>query len=142
MNADTIEKIKSEYYKLFPKNLITCYKSPFGGYILNCFIVGNKDESINGIIENDLINVRFSITDYDNPAWILEFHNASYKTKPTKENYVYGRGKIATRKTTGEEKIIEYLKKFFKKLYDTLKAEVELNNIPDKHAEILKQKIC
>lgn len=136
------EEIQKEIEKIFPN----CYvKATWGGNLYSSisvkFMLGkDKSEWSNGIFNNDIANIRFTIDlkggreiprdgNIDNQILQMEASSSSFTVNPPEGSYlVYGRVKIPFRKPTGDaQKIIDYTKKYFttaKKLFQDYQEEM------------------
>lgn len=149
--------IKEAYGKYFPESLcnVSYNDNLYSNIYIKCYIGKDKEEFANGIIQNDMLGISFSIdsngkqlpkgliADSEIPEILsLENKSKSFLTKAENQYMCYGRKDISFRKTKGEgEKIIKTLDKFFKKLHDELVAELEADNIHENHKELLTKKL-
>lgn len=161
MNKQTTIKeflnlVENTYNKHFPNSICqaTLYKGLGTSISINCYLAGNKEELINGYVQNDMFSIRFWMHENENNLQNatletilndnlkIECDAKSYTIKPDNDYMCYGRKKLSYRKTTGDyTKILKSLDKFFSKLKDELKKDLEDNKIHDNFKELLVNKI-
>ena len=128
-----LDEIKKEYLRLFPNGAINVgfrqiVGSPF--FYCNCYLIGDKKDWINGILDNDPLNLKFigffDNEDYtyrptQNEVFTLEARQNSFYVKSTKPYLVYDRVKIPFRKKKGDiVKHISNLSKVFEKAHSLI----------------------
>ncbi len=138
-----IDQIKEDFYNTFPNGSINVgfrqiIGSPF--FYCNCYLIGQKKDWINGILDNDPLNLKlmgffdnedFNFRPEKTEVFSLEARQNIFYIKSTNKNLVYDRVKIPYRKTKGD------IKKHIKTLGKTfLKAKKLIlenqNNFADK----------
>jgi len=151
------QEIQQSYNKYFPHSrcFIELSKGFHYNIYLRCFLANNVEELASGYWNNDMFDIRFFITppkgqfekdftvNSDLPEdLIIEFHSNSYVIKPPTNYLVYGRHKVFFRKTKGDsKKIIKTLEKFFLNLSNSLKDDLEKNNIHKNFINLVEEKI-
>ena len=138
-------KLELAYKEVFKNSKIAITKNSFSGdnvLWVQLYLAQNKQEEINGYFENDMFDIIFKITKTAENNYTIEKLDSSYVIKPTSEYMVYGRRRLAFRKTQGnEEKIITTFKKYVGNLHNALVEDLEQGNIHENHITLLKQKI-
>ena len=149
------EKTQESYGKYFTNS--TCIVKPMkiiGEFItINIYLANNSNELFNGYKENDMIKMSFTLnhdsfknltdeTELPVNMVLTNDNNNSFLTKPAVEWACYGNKKVNFRKTIGDgEKIIKTLDKFFKRLHDSIKEELEKDNIHDNFKKLVEEKL-
>ena len=149
------EKTQESYGKYFTNS--TCIVKPMkiiGEFItINIYLANNSNELFNGYKENDMIKTSFTLnhdsfknltdeTELPVDMVLTNDNNNSFLTKPAVEWACYGNKKVNFRKTIGDgEKIIKALDKFFKRLHDSIKEELEKDNIHDNFKKLVEEKL-
>ena len=142
-----MQEVEKTYKNHFPKSLIRVkYSSFYPSIDVTPVLAGNRDEVTNGIWQNDILSVSFTIDnngkefnkevfDGDLPDEItISADQKSYAIKPDSVYLAYGHRKLSFRKTQGNpEKILSALDKFFASLKKSLSEDLESGNIADKN---------
>jgi len=126
--TNELKAIEQAFYKTFPNGAINLgfrqiIGSPF--FYCNCYMIGNKKDWINGILDNDPLSLKlmgffdnenYSFRPQQNELFSLEARQNSFYIKSTNKNLVYDRVKIPYRKTKGDiKKHVKTLEKTFLK---------------------------
>ena len=135
---DFINEVEAEYKKLFPKSRIVTSNASLssGGTIFfSCYLVGDRSEALNNIIENDMLKVCFMVHLYgystDNttaPLSEIECNVTSkwIAVKPPNTHFAYGSHTVGVRKFKANPqnavkkfaKYLERIKEDVTKLYN------------------------
>lgn len=149
-----IEKTYKKYFKDSRIN-VDFSTNLYSSIMITCYIAKDGSDVYNGILENDILSIRFSIdtehgafnkditedSEIPNNLVLVNDHNM-YLIKPQYKHYAYGSRKISFRKTRGDHtKIIKTLDRFFKKLHISLVDDLEQGYIPNNYIELLKTKL-
>ena len=152
-------QLEKSYAKYFTNSKIKIQNNCLGeGFNISCYLINNIDEAINRIIQNDMFDISFEITtptdnsNYFKPKittladlpqeLVLNVWHKTYTIKPVNKYCVYGRASLPFRKQSGTpEKLLEVLDKYFAKLHNTLKIELENDNIHENFVQLLKSKL-
>lgn len=153
-----INEIQGTYYKYFKDSKIQVdfTSNLYNSIYIKCLLARDKTEVAHGIIDNDMLHIKFSI-DHNGKAFdkditinsIVDFNDLnlncwdkSYLIKPNDRFLAYSSRKLTFRKTKGDtKKVISTLDKFFKKLKDQLISDYNENMIHKSHIEIVKKKL-
>jgi hypothetical protein len=92
------------------------------------YLASSKDEMVNGISQNDPLQVLFEIN-YTNGT--MEFANSALMTNPPDKYLAFGRVKLPLRKTNFKDKkdLLKKLETNFKKVMDELKKQYDTGNM-------------
>lgn len=153
---DFLQEIEKTYGKYFTNSkCVVEFGSLYKSIYVRCYLVNNKNESINNIVQNDMFSISFSIKTENGEFskdinleslvpenLVIEVTDNSYTIKPELQYMAYGRRKLNYRKTKGDStKLLKTFDKYFKKLSEELKKDIEENNIHDNHIQLLKEKL-
>lgn len=126
LNTEQKQAITELWQKHFNGSMVSitpsCFTNESEGWNWCAFyIAGSKDEVFNGIIQNDMIHVSFTIT-LKNGIYTLENKANSYLIAPQVNKYMaYESIRIPFRKTKGDfNKVYAALERFIIKLSDSL----------------------
>ena len=151
------EAVKEKWNKHFPNSLCICNfeNSLYHSISIKCLIAGDKSEFANGIMQNDMLHVSFSIDtdkgEFDKeitansellPNLVLTCWHRNYLTVPTDKFLCYSSKQLPFRKTKGDaEKILFTLDKFFAMVHNELQQDLIAGNIHKNHIELLTKKL-
>lgn len=154
---DFLENIQKSYGKYFTDSrcVVGLNKSLYRSISVRCLLSNNNSEVASGIWQNDMFSVAFMIDiegkEFDKDITLdseipknleLKVLDNSYLIKPQDKYLCYSSRKLRYRKTKGDAtKILSTLDKYFKKLNEELKKDIDNKEIHDKHIELLKSKI-
>jgi len=155
---ELIQQIENTYSKHFPasKCFVNYTTNLYHSIFITCNIAANKTEVSNGIWENDILKVRFSI-DTDKGQFEkgltlesevpenlrLEVNDKRYFIKPESKHMAYDCKTLSFRKTKGNaKKIVATLDKYFAKLKSELKSDLLAGNITDNYVNLLTEKLA
>ena len=128
------ELIKQTYQKYFNESLINYWETEEDANYMwfKVYLGSGKNEWFNTYDVNDCFHIRFELRKGYN-GYELIADEKSYFIKPIYHTYLaYDRREISFRKTQGDfNKIIQSLDKFFKKLHDQFKEDLDNNIITD-----------
>ena len=149
-----LKEIEVTYNNYFPASKIFLNVSNrYRNYdiYISCFLANNQSELSGKYWENDMFNIRFTIDTGTNETLTdasqipdnlkLECYSKSYHIKPV--GYMaFGSRRLTHRKTQGDaKKILKSLDRFFEKLYNSIKTDIEANLIHDSYKSLVSQKI-
>lgn len=154
---DFITEVENSYLKYFTnsKIIVKLDTRLYKNIYVKCLLSNNINECSSRIIENDMMSISFMIdqegrelnkdinTESVLPTNLqIKVLDNSYLIKPENQYLCYSRRKLNYRKTKGDaKKIINTLDKYFNKLHEELKKDIENNNIHDNHIDLLKSKL-
>jgi len=147
-------KVKESFLKYFPNGFIGSHSYSLGdkGIYFKAGLIGDVKDCFHGYRENDPLQITFGI--YDNiknnseteidGKLIVEFQAAVFYTKPDEGSYLaMQRNKVPSRKINNvPEKVLVTLDKYFKEARDSMKVQMDNNNIygqeriPEKYLEL------
>jgi hypothetical protein len=139
--------LSSEYEKYFPKSKVNIsWGFDKRSIFVKLYIAQNKDETINHIMDNDMLNILFSIEQTNNESaendYILENHHKSYHITPDSQYMAYSSRKLSFRKSTGDMmKTVESFGRFLASLKKSLQEDLTNGRIHNNHIELLRQKL-
>lgn len=156
--SELIKAIETTYGKYFPDSKIDVILSSslYRVIYVKCYLAGNNSEVSNGIWDNDILNVLFTILG-ENSAQLpkginqdtelsvisLENEHKDYLTKPESKFFVYGKRGLSFRKVQGiPEKIVKSLDVFFARMKESLQNDLNNNNIHDNHVKTVNSKLA
>lgn len=154
------EEAKQVYAKYFDGSrlIVESTHGIFRNIVVSCYLVKDQSEAINGISQNDMFSIRFSITNNGNEfdreeykkgeemeltdTLTLESWAKEYTTKPVGPYCVYGSQDVVFRKTTGNaQHILKTLDKFFQRLNTQLHFDIQTGMIHKNHIELLTRRL-
>ena len=139
------KKLESVYKKYFKDSTITFKSGILGNFntiFIDCYLVENETELINGYKENDMFHISFELKDNGNDYTLINLSKC-YFIKPLIDYLAYSRVEIPFRKVNGnEQKIINSFEKFVVRLKEQLQADLQADLIHDNFIELLKKKIA
>jgi hypothetical protein len=105
----TNESILNAWKEIFPSSMMLCSKACLGdSYFFKGKLAANKQESANGILENDPLNYMFSIEE----DGTYKEHICSIYVKPTKNLYLVYESENLRRKTIKNPTVDKIKKRF------------------------------
>jgi hypothetical protein len=159
------EEVKKIYAKYFDGSLITINYDKFSIYknvTIHAYLVKDRSEAINGIAQNDLFTIIFSLTKSGSTTdqkefnkndliddelilsndLMLEKYSSYYTIKPQNKYLCYSSKSVAFRKSTGNaQKILETLNSYFQRLSQQLHDDIKNDLIHDNHIELLRKRL-
>lgn len=153
------ETIKGEYAKRFPDSLCVCQYSEkmiYRSITIRCFLAKNKEESLSGYLENDMLDLRFcvelegekefaqgTVLESDVPENIqLKAWESRFTTIPTSQYMCYSSERIPFRMSKGNaEKIVATFAKHCDKTKDALKAAYGAGKIHKNYIDLFERKV-
>lgn len=155
--GEFLNEIEGTYNKYFTdsKCIAKLNTSLYNSISVKCLLANNKSECINGYFENDMFSISFLIDvdgkELDKSISLdsvlpknlqIQVLDNSYLIKPNDKYLCYSRRKLSYRKTKGDgEKLLKTFDKWFKKLSDELKNDINNSNIHDNHINLLTSKL-
>ena len=149
-------ELEKDYLELFPDSqiIITNETNIYRCITITCLLSKSADECAHNIRQNDMLNMRFSVTqargeqlpkNYDTLEGLelqIESWNNSYKIKPDNKYHVFSSKKVKFRKSKGNaQKIIKDVQKLFTRLQESLIVDYESDNIHESYKELVFNKV-
>lgn len=147
------DRAKEIYDKYFSNSMCNArlYKGLGKAITIDCYLAGSIDEFPNKISHNDMFNISFWIHDIPKDAELdselpevitLTSDRHNYAIAPTNK-YLYAESRnVVFRKTIGSpEKCLQAFERFVKKLYDSVKTDLENGTAHPNYIELLNTKI-
>lgn len=154
---ELLQGIEKSYRKYFTdsKCIVQLDTKLYNSIFIKCLMANNKNEVHGGYFENDMLHISFMIDaegkELDKTITIdsvlpenlqIKVLDNSYLIKPENNYLCYSSRKLSYRKTKGNaDKLLKTFDKWFKKLSEELKKDIESNNIHDDHINLLNSKI-
>ena len=147
------DKAKDIYSKYFPNSMCNArlYKGLGRAITIDLYLAGSVDEFPNKISHNDMFNISFWIHDLPRDAELdsempevitLTSNRHNYAIAP-ENKYLYADSRsVAFRKTVGSpEKCLQAFERFVKKLYDSVKTDLENGTTHPNFIDMLNSKL-
>lgn len=147
------DRVKDIYAKYFPNSMCNArlYKGLGRAITIDCYLARSVDEFPNKISHNDMFNISFWIHDIPKNTELdsempevvtLTSDRHSYAIAP-ESKYLYADSRnVVFRKTIGSpEKCLQAFERFVKKLYDSVKSDLENGTAHPNFVDILDKKL-
>ena len=135
--------IVSKYADVFPHSKISCsYGMDKKSIFVKLYMAQNKDESINRILDNDMLMIVFHVELSADGQYTIENNYKHYTINPTNQYCVYGSKGLKFRKVSGDfEKTVNVFEKFFSYLKNELTTSLNSGEIHKNHESLLRSKL-
>ena len=151
MTREIFEKmIEESYRKYFKKSMIKFQVYKCIGetdLMIYPYLATKKEDLSYGYYENDMMHISISVSLKKEDAEIgenvlVEFLHKSYATKPEERWMAFGRRKVTARKfVSTPEKAVVNIDKFFSRLHQEVKKDLENNNIHESYLQLVKDNL-
>lgn len=147
-----LEEVRKSYENQFPKSHITAqFSSGYGGSIyIKAYLAEDKNECINNYWENDMFNIRFTISSKERlftvdsrlpNQLVLVGDSTTFTIEAQGHRLAYSSKKVNFKKICGDgEEIIKSLDKFFSQLRVEFDNALKSGLIDKNHYDLAKNK--
>jgi hypothetical protein len=125
MHSSIIEKIREKHRQAFPNSSISFRVGPLdvSAMYVSFYLGKDKNEMVNGILQNDPLHCRISITVSENHLSVEPSLSVG-SLKPTERHMAQSSEKIRTRKQTftNEDAVVARVGDYFEKVKQTIRV--------------------